>query len=82
MLIEEDDESPGFWAYLLVEVARLQADRRSVRPEEPNHEDPEVAITEGTEAALKVPRDAEAEAPTSPPQTAEKETLSEAQRRQ
>lgn len=80
MLIENDDKSPGFWADLVAEVARLQADQRS--PEEPSHENPRVAATEGTEAALEVPCDAEEKAPTDPPQTAEEKTLDEAQKRQ
>lgn len=36
LIVGEDDENPGFWADILVEVARIQADRRRAKPSEPD----------------------------------------------
>ncbi|KMQ82489.1 gag protein [Lasius niger] len=77
MVLERDDERPGFWADLLVEVARLQTERRNTRQEEQSREGKEAAAPEGTEAAQEDPRDAEAEASPEPPQKAEEKAREE-----
>ncbi|KMQ83372.1 tissue factor pathway inhibitor [Lasius niger] len=86
MIIEKDDERPGFWADLLVEVARLQADRRCVRQAATSGGEENVAAPETPEDACEVgeatgdteanaSHDVKAEAPKDSPPTAKKEAV-------
>ncbi|KMQ82876.1 hypothetical protein RF55_21595 [Lasius niger] len=70
-IIAKDDKDPGFWADLLAEVARLQADRRRARQEESSPADGEVAAPQELEATGETTREADAEASLDPPQAAE-----------
>ncbi|KMQ86147.1 reverse ribonuclease integrase [Lasius niger] len=68
--LAKDNEDPSFWADLLAEVARLQAERHRAR-QESSPADKEVAAPEEPEATGKTTREADAEASLDPPQAAE-----------
>ncbi|KMQ84022.1 zinc finger protein containing cchc type domain containing protein [Lasius niger] len=91
MILERDEERPGFWADLLAEVARLQADQRCARQAANSGGQEDVAVSAGLETTCgaseascdpkaDTPQDAKAEAQMDPPPTEEEEACVESPR--